>query len=89
MSAATSGSLLAVLQQEIEDVRDAEHNLLNKHPALQAEVTNNARREGLLAKRATLTTLANDGVISELIYQELLAQVDAELEVKLEADPNR
>jgi hypothetical protein len=46
---------------------------------LRVEERDDARREGLRAERAMLTSLYNDGVLSEHIYSELVTEVDAAL----------
>jgi hypothetical protein len=55
---------------------DVQHELLQQHPALMAEEMGDARREGLRAQRVMLTTLLNDGSLSERVYEELVSKVD-------------
>ncbi len=79
-----SGMAWNQLQPELEEHiarhQEAQHALLNLHPALQAEELEDARREGLRTQRATLASLLRDGVISERTYEELVTEVDAELD---------
>ncbi len=68
------------MDQQVQAQLDAQHELLNQHPVLQAEELEDAKREGLRTQRATLATLLRDGVISERTYEELLTEVDTALE---------
>jgi len=87
-----SGMTWNQLQPELEDhitrYREAQHELLNRHPALQAEELEDARREGLRTQRATLASLLRDGVISERTYEELVTEVDAALDQHYLNDAN-
>src|SRR5262249_29212335 len=80
ISATTWERLAPELDRHIAQYLDAQRDLLREHPGLRAEELDDARREGLRAQRALLVTLLNDGVISEQVYDELLAEVDAALE---------
>jgi hypothetical protein len=80
ISATSWEQLVPELDQRIAQYLDAQRDLLREHPALRAEELDDARREGLRAQRALLVTLLNDGVISEQVYAELLAEVDAALQ---------
>jgi CPA1 family monovalent cation:H+ antiporter len=79
IAAPTWEQLAAELDTRIEEALDAQQAWLHEHPTLRAEELDDARREGLRAWRAMLVTLLNDGVISEHVYAELLAEVDAAL----------
>jgi uncharacterized protein YaaQ/DNA-binding phage protein len=57
---------------------------LHDFPELEAQEMITARREMLRAQRGMLATLRRDGVISEGIYEELVAEVDAAIESDLE-----
>jgi hypothetical protein len=50
-----------------------------QHPAIQAAEREQARRESLRAARAALATGLSDGAISEQVYDELVAEIDAAL----------
>jgi len=63
----------------VEDLLDAQRQLIQAYPALQFEEHEDARLEGLRAKRATLTTLLSQNVISDTVYEELLVEVDTAL----------
>jgi CPA1 family monovalent cation:H+ antiporter len=80
LSGMTWNQLQPELEEHIARQRQAQHELLNLHPALQAEELEDARREGLRTQRATLASLLRDGVISERTYEELVTEVDAELD---------
>lgn len=80
LSAMAWNQLQPELEEHIARQRQAQHELLNLHPALQAEELEDARREGLRTQRATLASLLRDGVISERTYEELVTEVDAALD---------
>jgi CPA1 family monovalent cation:H+ antiporter len=60
-------------------VAGAVRELLLTNPALAAEELEGARRELLRAQRAALTGLRRDGVISEEVFEKLVAEIDADL----------
>lgn len=68
------------LNQEVQAQTQARQELLELKPELGALEQENALLETLRAKRATLTTLNSNGVISEAVYEELLAEIDAGLQ---------
>jgi Na+:H+ antiporter len=74
------------MDQQVQAQVDAQHELLDQHPGLQAEELEDARREGLRTQRAALALLLRDGVISERTYEELLTEVDAALEESPESN---
>ncbi|MBI5564121.1 MAG: cation:proton antiporter [Chloroflexi bacterium] len=80
LSESTWEQLVPELDQQVQVHQTAQRDLLAQHPVLQAEEIEDARREGLRTRRATLATLLRDGVISEQVYEELIAEVDAALE---------
>jgi len=53
--------------------------LLAENPAVEIQELDTARNEALLVERATLGELFRDGVISEVIYEELVSEVDEAL----------
>lgn len=75
------------LDTKVETASDAQQQLLRDQPILRAEELDDARREGLRAERATLTTLLSNGVISEEVYEELVTEVDSALDQKYVTDP--
>ena len=79
VSATTWKSLAEELDQHVQKHLDAQQELLQNHPDLVAEERDDARREGLRAQRVALTALLNDGLISDQVYEELVAEVDAAL----------
>lgn len=80
ISAVAWEQLRPELDRRIAERADAHGALLREQPALREEELEDAQREGLRAQRAMLTELSGDGVISEQVYGELLAEVDAALE---------
>ena len=79
ISVTTWNTLSPEFDQRIHNQTEAQHTLLAAHPELVAEELDDARREGLRAQRAMLATLFSDGVISDRVYEELVAEVDAAL----------
>lgn len=68
------------LEKQVEDALAAQNELLREHPELQLEEREDARREGLNAQRAALTTMLSSGMISDAVYEELVTEVDRALE---------
>ncbi len=79
ISAHTWQTIAPLLAQYIQVLVEATKEILTEHPELEAEEMENARRETLQSQRSTLSSLLNDGVISEEIYSQLVAEVDAAL----------
>jgi CPA1 family monovalent cation:H+ antiporter len=67
------------LDRRLRESHDAQRALLQEEPALRAEEVADARREGSRAQRAALLGLLGAGMISEEVYAELVAEVDAGL----------
>jgi monovalent cation:H+ antiporter, CPA1 family len=86
LSESTWEQLAPDLDQQIRSQLTAQRELLAQHPALQIEELEDAKREGLRARRATVSTLLRDGVISERAYEELVAEIDAKIENQTEPD---
>ena len=82
VTASTWQRLASDLDQRIVEALQAQQEWLHDHPALRAEERDDARREGLRAERAMLTSLFNDGVLSEHVYSELVTEVDAALQAE-------
>ncbi len=72
-------SLRPELLDRVTDLGLAVRQLLTTNPALAAEELKDARRELLRAERSALMGLRRDGVISEEVFEKLVAEVDAEL----------
>lgn len=64
---------------EVQRQLAAQQSLLAEQPSLREEELEDARREGLRAERAMLGRLLSDGIISEMIFGELVSEVDAKL----------
>lgn len=79
LSTATWEDIEPELSRNIQGATDAQRDLLQQYPLLQQEALQDARREGLRAQRAALQTLANDGMISDGVYEELVTPIDAAL----------
>lgn len=79
ISRATWGQLESELDEEIRRAHEAQRELMRDRPELYANEVADARREGLRAGRAKLVSLFGEGVISERVYAELAAEVDAAL----------
>jgi CPA1 family monovalent cation:H+ antiporter len=80
IAATTWERLLPELDEEVGRRLEAQRALLRERPGLEQEVLARAREEGLRAQRAALMTLLSEGLISEEVYGELVAEVDAGLE---------
>lgn len=79
ISAHTWDVISPLLEQYNEVLVKATKEVLTNHPELEAEELETAWRESLQAQRSTLSTLLNDGVISEDTYIQIVSEVDAAL----------
>jgi CPA1 family monovalent cation:H+ antiporter len=79
ISAHTWQTVAPLLAQYIQVLVEATKDILTEHPELEAEEMETARRETLQSQRSTLSSLLNDGVIGEDIYNQLVSEVDAAL----------
>jgi monovalent cation:H+ antiporter, CPA1 family len=79
ISSATWGKLDRELSARTEAHLAAQQALLQERPALLAAELDDSRREGLRAERAMLSELLSSGTISETVYDDLVAEVDAVL----------
>ena len=79
ISASTFEQVKESLTEQVEDLADAQRQLIQAYPQLQSEEYEDARLESLRAKRAVLTTLLSQNVISDTVYEELLVEVDTAL----------
>jgi NhaP-type Na+/H+ and K+/H+ antiporter len=68
------------LQEQIVLLADAVRELLRVEPALEFEEMDTTRREILRAQRSAYLGMRGDGVISEEVYENLSAEIDAALE---------
>lgn len=59
---------------------------MTANPSIEAGVIDTARRELLRAERSALLEMRQDGVISDDVYYELAAHVDAQLERDHDSD---
>lgn len=75
----TWGIIAPLLEQHNKVLIEATREVISKHPELQDEEMELARRELLQAQRSTLSTLLKTGVISEENYSLLVSEVDAAL----------
>jgi monovalent cation:H+ antiporter, CPA1 family len=86
ITARTWEHLAAEFDRRIEQCAEAQHQLLDKQPELHAAEIDDAWREGLRAQRVMVTDLVKDGVISEPVYTELVAEIDNALANEAEKD---
>ena len=68
------------LQEQTALLADAVRELLRVEPALESEELDTTRREILRAQRSAYLGMRGDGVISEEVFENLSAEVDAALE---------
>jgi len=68
------------LQDQIALLSDSLRELLRVEPVLESEELEISRREILRAQRSAYHGLRRDGVISEDVFELLIAEVDSELE---------
>lgn len=71
--------LSTLLKEHVESLRDAVGEVMHANPQVDKEEIDTARREALRAQRSALTSLLNDGVISEEVYTQLVTEVDTAL----------
>ncbi|NPA91644.1 MAG: Na+/H+ antiporter [Chloroflexi bacterium] len=73
------------ISQELDEretaVIEAIERLLVEHPELREHVVHLARIEALRAQRAALLTFLQEGLLSEDVAHQLIAEVDAQLEM--------
>jgi uncharacterized protein YaaQ len=68
--------LAPVMKEQNDRLVDAVKDVMATDPSVEAEELETARREALRAQRVALTSLVRDGVISEEVFSELVAEVD-------------
>ncbi len=76
ISKETWETLTPDLERKIELASEVRQKLLKDEPELQLEELNSVRKEALRAERSVLTSLQSNGVISEIVYEELITEVD-------------
>lgn len=81
ISTHTWQSISPQLEQYNQVLVDATKEVITNHPELEAEEMETALRETMQSQRSTLSSLYNDGVISEETYTQLVSEVDAALTV--------
>ena len=79
ISAQTWHTLRKRLSQQNALFTDSLREILRTEPTLEAEEIDTARREILRSQRSSLMGLRRDGVISEDVFESLVAEVDAML----------
>lgn len=77
LSTHTWETLRPKLQEQLALLAEAVRESLRSAPALEAEEMDTARREILRAQRSAFMGLLQDGVISNEVYENLSAEVDA------------
>jgi CPA1 family monovalent cation:H+ antiporter len=80
LSTATWERLEPALSQRSHVLAEAVREVLQDAPAIQAEELDTARREAMRASRSSLAGLRRDGVVSDEVYGELVAEIDAALD---------
>ncbi len=75
--------LKPALRRDAAFLAEAMRDLLKSDPALEAEELDTGWRELLRTQRSALLGMRRDGVISEEVYEKLIAEVDARLSESL------
>lgn len=76
LSLSTFEKIEPKLREQVAAALRSQTSLLQEHPNLQAEEVEDAELESLRAKRAALSTMLSNGMISEQAYDELIEEVD-------------
>lgn len=79
LSSHTSERLKRFITREATSLADSVRDLLLSDPALEAEELDTGWREILRAQRNAFLGLRQDGIISEDVFEQLTADVDAQL----------
>jgi CPA1 family monovalent cation:H+ antiporter len=77
LSAPTYEMMRPKLEEQIDLLAEAVRESLRSAPVLEAEELDTARREILRAQRSTFMGLRRDGVISDEVFENLTAEIDA------------
>ncbi len=64
------------LAEHATNTAKAVKNILHDNPEVEFEEYDTARREALTQQRSTLSTLLREGIISEEVFSELVAEID-------------
>jgi CPA1 family monovalent cation:H+ antiporter len=76
-----------ILRDRSEALAKAVQELLQSSPGLEADEVLSARREELRAQRDMLAKLRRDGVIKDVTFEHLVAEVDAAMELEPDVWP--
>jgi uncharacterized protein YaaQ len=79
LSEHTWGRLAPLIERQNAGLVEAVKEVMVSDPTVEAEELDTARREALRVQRSALTSLLNDGVISEETFSQLVGEVDAAL----------
>lgn len=79
LSSPTWERLKPIIAQRAAGLAEAVRTVLRTQPALEADELDTGWREALRAQRAALLGLRQDGMISEDVFEQLTAEVDAQL----------
>jgi uncharacterized protein YaaQ len=79
LSEHTWGRLAPLMESQNAGLVEAVKEVMVSDPTVEAEELDAARREALRAQRGALTSLLNDGAISEEAFSQLVGEVDAAL----------
>jgi CPA1 family monovalent cation:H+ antiporter len=77
-----------ILRDRSEALAKAVQGLLQSSPGLEADEVLSARREELRAQRDMLAKLRRDGVIKDVTFEHLVAEVDAAMELEPDVWPS-
>jgi CPA1 family monovalent cation:H+ antiporter len=77
-----------ILRDRSEALAKAVQELLRRSPGLEADEVLSARKEELRAQRDMLTKLRRDGVINDVTFEHLVAEVDAAMELEPDVWPS-
>jgi CPA1 family monovalent cation:H+ antiporter len=80
LSTASWERLEPALRERSQVLAEAVREVLQDAPTIQAEELDTARREAMRASRGSLAGLRRDGVVSDEVYEQLVAEIDAALE---------
>ncbi len=67
------------LQKQVADALAEQNELLKKYPEMQYEEREDAQRESLNAQRAALSKMLSGGLISDIVYDELVTEIDEKI----------
>jgi CPA1 family monovalent cation:H+ antiporter len=79
LSSHTTEKLRRFITQQASSLAESVRDLLLADPALEAEELDTGWREILRAQRNAILSLRRDGIISEDVFEQITAEVDAQL----------